>query len=136
MGQAWIDFDPPDIARRIEGSSDSERDDPPFGVIHLDCEGTVLFYSASEVRQIGNTKPMLGENFYAHTHSMRGDAFRGRIVRAQEEGPVDLEFAWPYDYDSVKRDLRIRVRSDREGGVWICIERDRTKRRGSRRLET
>jgi photoactive yellow protein len=92
MAQAWIDFDAPDLARRIEQLSEAERNNLPFGVIHLDREGTVLFYSATEQRQSGNPDPPLGHNFYAIS-CMDSDAFRGRIERTREEGPVDLEIA-------------------------------------------
>jgi len=124
MGQAWIDFDAPDLAARIEQLSDDERDQLPFGVIHLDRDGTVLFYSAAEARQSGNPNPPLGQNFYAAS-CMGSDDFRGRILRAQEQGAVDLEIGWPRDFGGIKRDLRIRVQSAGDGGVWLCIERDR-----------
>jgi photoactive yellow protein len=124
MGQAWIDFDAPDLAARIEQLNDAERDTLPFGVIRLDREGTVLFYSATESRQSGNPNPPMGQNFYVAS-CMGSDSFQGRIERAREEGDVDLEIAWPRDYGGVNRDLRIRVQSARDGGVWVCIERDR-----------
>jgi photoactive yellow protein len=125
MGQAWIDFDAPDLAARIEQLNDAERNVLPFGVIHLDREGTVLFYSATEGRQSGNPNSPMGQNFYNHSRCMGCDAFRGRIMRAQEEGRVDLEIGWLGDYDDARRELRIRVQSARDGGVWLCIERDR-----------
>jgi hypothetical protein len=40
MGQAWIDFDAPDLRARIERLNDAERNVLPFGVIHLDRDGT------------------------------------------------------------------------------------------------
>ena len=54
---------------------------------------------------------------------MQGD-LRGRLTRAMEEGPVDLEFGWTGDYADPQRELRIRVQSSRRGGVWMFIERD------------
>jgi hypothetical protein len=45
-------------------------------------------------------------------------------MRALEEGPVDLEFGWKGDFSDPKRDLRIRVQSSRQGGIWILVERD------------
>ena len=55
---------------------------------------------------------------------MGSDNFRGRVTRAMEQGPVDLEFGWPGDFGDSKRELRIRVQSSRSGGVWMFIERD------------
>ena len=124
MARAWVDFDAPDLAARIEQLNDAERDELPFGVIHLDRDGTVLFYSATERRQSGNPNSPKGQNFYALSRCMGGDNFRGRIARALEEGRVDLEIAWPGDYGDPRRELRIRVQSAQDGGVWLCIERD------------
>ena len=123
--EASVDFDAPDLAARIEALSDAERDKLPFGVIHLDRDGKCLFYSATERAQTGNANPPLGENFYKHAPCMGADIFRGRILREQEEkGRVDFEVAWPSDHGGIKRELRIRVQSASDGGVWLCIERD------------
>ena len=124
MGQASIDFDAPDLGARLEQLSNAERDTLPFGVIHLDREGMVLFYNATEKDQTGNPSPPTGRNFYSQASCMGADSFRGRIDRAQEEGPVDLEIAWPTDFGGRKRELRIRVQSASDGGVWVCIQRD------------
>ena len=123
MGQAWIDFDSPDLAQRLEQLVPADLDALPFGVIHLDCDGTVLLYNATEGRQSGNPNPPVGQDFYALS-CMGGDNFRGRIVSAMEEGPVDLEIAWLGDFSDPRRELRVRVQSARDGGVWLCIERD------------
>jgi photoactive yellow protein len=124
MATATVDFDAPDLARRIEQLSQSELDRLPFGVILIDRHGTVLFYSQAEAQQSGYGKLPLGQNLFELSSCMGGDNFRGRIVRAQDEGPVDLEFGWSGDFADPKRDLRIRVQSARRGGVWIMIERD------------
>jgi photoactive yellow protein len=121
---AAIDFDAPDIAARIEQLSLAELDQLPFGVIHLDRDGIVLFYSATEARQSGYGAMPPGQDFFAVARRLAQDGFRGRIMRAMEEGRVDLEFGWKGDFSDPKRDMRIRVQSASEGGVWILIERD------------
>ena len=124
MATATIDFNAPDLAHRIEQLTQAELDRLPFGVILLDRQGTVLFYSQTEARQSGYGKLPLGQNFFALSRCMDNNDFRGRVTRALEAGPVDLEFAWPGDYAEPKRDLRIRVQSARQGGVWLMIERN------------
>jgi photoactive yellow protein len=119
-----IDFDAPDLAKRIEELSQYELDRLPFGVILLDGEGIVQFYSQTEARQSGYTGATLGQNFFAISRCFGGDDFRGRIMRAREEGIVDLEFGWPGDFADPKRELRIRVQSARARGVWIFISRE------------
>jgi photoactive yellow protein len=124
MANTTIDFDAPDLAARIEQSSQFELDNLPFGVILLDREGTVLFYSATEARLSGYGEVPLGKNLFAISPCMGSDEFRGRLTRAMEAGPVDLEMGWPGDFGDPTRELRIRVQSSRSGGMWMFIERD------------
>ncbi len=119
-----LDFDAPDLATRAELASQSDLDNLPFGVIRLDCDGTVRFYSATEARLSGYPESPLGQNLFAISRCFGGDNFRGRIERAAETGPVDLEIGWAGDYNDPRRELRIRVQSSRSGGLWLFIERD------------
>ena len=124
MAIATIDFDAPDLAVRIERLSQHELDNLPFGVILLDREGTVLFYSATEARLSGYGENPLGQDLFKISSCMGSDDFRGRLTRAIEAGPVNLEMGWPSDFGDPTRELRIRVQSSRSGGVWLFIERD------------
>lgn len=124
MASTTVDFDAPDLARRIEQLNQSELDRLPFGVILLDAQGVVLFYSETEARLSGYGARPLGQNFFTVARCMHGDEFRGRIMRAMEAGPVDFEFGWSGDFAAPRRDMRMRVQSSRQGGVWILIERD------------
>jgi len=120
-----IDFDAPDLADRIEQLSQYDLDHLPFGVILLDREGTVLFYSETEAQLSGYApRSPLGQNLFEVSRCMNSDAFRGRIARAAEAGKVDLDIGWHGDFGDPNRDLRIRVQSARSGGVWIFIARD------------
>src|ERR1017187_1441482 len=124
MANASIDFNAPDLAARIEQLSQHDLDNLPFGVILLDREGKVLFYSATEARLSGYGAVPLGQNLFEISSCMGSDDFRGRLTRAMEAGPVDLEMGWPGDFGDPTRELRIRVQSSRSGGLWILIERD------------
>jgi|SRR5665213_928235 len=126
MGQAWIDFDAPDLAAQVEQLGDEERDKLPFGVVHLDREGTVLFYSAVEAKLSGYGMMPLGKNFFVVGRNPANPDLRNRIMTAMENGKVDLEFGWTGDLAHPDGELRIRVQSARDGGVWLCIERDQT----------
>jgi photoactive yellow protein len=125
MANAAIDFDAPELAARVEQISQFELDHLPFGVILLDREGIVQFYSATEAEQSGYGAIPIGQNLFKIASCLGSDGFRGRIMQAIEAGPVDLEFGWPSDFADPKRELHIRVQSSRNGGVWIFIERDR-----------
>lgn len=119
-----IDFDAPDLARDIEQLSQSDLDRLPFGVILIDGDGTVQFFSETEMRQSGYPGRPLGQNLYEVSRCFGSEEFRGRIKQAEEAGPVDLEIAWPGDYSDRTRELRIRVQSARRGGLWLFIQRD------------
>jgi len=118
--RAQVDFAAADLARPIEQLSQFELDRLPFGVILIDRAGNVLFYSQTEAQQSGYGKVPLGQNLFA----MGSDDFRGRIQRELAQGPVDLTFNLPGDYDDPNHALLIRVQSARHGGLWICISRD------------
>jgi photoactive yellow protein len=121
---ATVNFDAPNIARDLEQLTQSELDALPFGVILLDRQGTVLFYSQTEARQSGYGELPLGRNLFEVSRCLESDDFRGRIMRAMEVGPVDIEFVWVGDFTDPKRDMRVRVQSARQGGVWVMVKRD------------
>ena len=126
MAIATIDFDAPDLAARAERASPFELDHLPFGVIRIDRDGTVQFYSATEARLSGYGEIPLGKNLFAISECLGSDDFRGRVERAMDAGPVDLEIGWPGDFGDPRRELRIRVQSSQNGGLWLFIERDDT----------
>ena len=125
MPEKIVDFEAPDLAAQIEQLSQYELDNLPFGVIRLDREGIVQFYSEVEARESGYGKAPFGKNFFEVSRcSGKGD-FQARIMAAQEEGgPIDLEFAFPGDYANPVRELRIRVQNCSRGGVWLFVQRD------------
>ena len=124
MADAKIDFDASDLALQIEQLSQHELDELPFGVILLDPEGIVKFYSATEARLSGYGASPLGKNFFEVSRCSGKDDFQALIVAAQETPPVNLELALPGDFGDPKRELRIRVQSARQGGVWLFVQRD------------
>jgi photoactive yellow protein len=124
MAFASIDFNAPNLAKLVEQLSQYELDRLPFGVILLDREGTVMFYSETEAQQSGYHGSPIGKSFFAIARASGGDDFRARLMKAREAGAVDLELGWPSDYTDPRRELRIRVQSSQQGGFWLFIERD------------
>ncbi len=119
-----IDYEAPDLAARIERLTPAERDALPFGVVQLDGEGVVTFYSATEARLSGYGSQPVGLNFFEISRCAGKNDFRAQIMRAQEEGPVDFEFALAGDFGDPKREVRVRVQSAKGGGVWMFMQRD------------
>lgn len=124
MPKASIDFNSKNLAALVEGASQAELDSLPFGVILLDREGKVLFYSATEGRQSGYGKSPLGQNFFEISRCRNKGDLREQLQRAIETENADFEFAWSGDYDAPAREMRIRVQSASRGGIWMFVERE------------
>jgi photoactive yellow protein len=120
-----IDFDAPDISRRVEALSQHELDQLPFGVILLDRHFVVRFYSATEARESGYGMEPLGRDFFEVSHCDDKQDLRDRWMRAMEQGPVDFDMSRTGDLANPKRELRMRIVSARSGGLWIFVERDK-----------
>jgi photoactive yellow protein len=126
MQSQRVQFDASNLVEQIEQLSQRELDHLPFGVILLDRDGTVMFYSQNEARYSGYGKIPIGQNMFEISPCMAAKDFRGRIELAMEAGPFDLEFGWAGDFADPTRDLRLRVISSNNSSFWIFIERDGT----------
>ena len=124
MAKASIDFNAADIAAQAEQASQSDLDALPYGVIKLDRRGVVKFYSETEARLSGYGLRPLGHNLFDISQCPNREDLRARIMGAIENAPADLELAWLGDLTNPMREMRIRVQSARDGGVWMFIERD------------
>jgi photoactive yellow protein len=120
-----VRFDAADLVQTIEKLSQYQLDNLSFGVILIDRDGTIRFYSKTEAQKSGYGEDPTGQNLFAISECMASNDFHGRIKRAMDDGPVDLEFGWSGDYDDPTRDLRLRVISASDNNtIWIFIERD------------
>ena len=125
MAGASVDFDAADLAAQLDALGDRERDTLPFGVILLDREGVVRFYSETELRYSKYPGQRIGVNFFQMARRKMKDELWQTIRRAMEAGgPVDLDFGWAGDHVDQKKQHRLRVVSAQNGGVWLAFERD------------
>ncbi len=120
-----IDFDSPDIVRQVEALSQHQLDRLPFGVILLDRHFVVRFYSETEARESGYGMEPLGRDFFEVSQCEDKADLRANWVRAMEQGPVDFDLSRTGDVANPKRELRMRIVSARNGGLWIFVERDK-----------
>jgi len=121
-----LSFEAPDLARRVEAMSDEERDALPFGVIKLDAGGLVEVYSRTEAALSGRKRrPTLGRDFFAEVAPcMASPEMRGRVEAAKARGSVDVEIGWIGDFDDPDGEIRIRVISAADGGLWLFMDRE------------
>ena len=120
-----VAFDTPDLARCVETMSADEIDQLSFGVIKLDRNGTVLFYSKAEAQQSGRgALATVGLKFFTEVAPcMNNPAFRGRIENAIARGTLDAEFSHIGDFSDRNRELQVRAQSATDGGVWLFHRR-------------
>jgi photoactive yellow protein len=121
-----FDFDRPDLAQAMEDLTLEQIDALPFGVIRVDRDGRVVLLSRTEAELSGfGKRPAIGKIFFSDIAPCMGvDEFQGRIQRARERGHLDLEFGWVGDFSDRDRQLRVRVQSASDGGIWVCINRN------------
>ena len=119
-------FESADLNKKVEALSEDDRDALPFGVIKLDARGVVQGYSATEAQRSGRKKrPTVGLDFFKEVAPcMASPAMRGRVEAAAARGTVDIEIGWTGDFDDPDRDIRIRVMSASDGGLWLFLNRD------------
>ena len=120
-----FDFDAPDIAVRVEALSQHELDQLPFGVILLDRHLVVRFYSATEARESGYGMAPLGHDLFDASHCTDKKGLRERMMRALEEAPADIDLALQGDAADPNRELRMRIVTARNGGLWLFVDRDK-----------
>lgn len=117
-----VDFETPDLAQRVEKLAAAEIHALPFGAVHLDGEGKILFFNEAEARLSGycNRKNPVGNHFFTEVAPcLATPAFLGRIERARAAGSVDIEFGAVGDFDDLDKELRFRIQSASDGGIWI-----------------
>lgn len=118
-------FDAEDLGARLDHLSEAELNRLPFGVIRLDDNGKVAFYSETEARNSGRGQtPTLGLSFFGSVAPCMAE---GPLARALQEAlgapHFDIEVGHTGDYEDPARALTIRA-IGAPNGLWIVIQRE------------
>jgi photoactive yellow protein len=118
-------IDDDSLPARIEQLSARELDTLPFGVVRLDAEGLVTFYSRTEAEQSGyGDRRAIGRHFFTQLAPCLSTPERlRRIDDARRAGTLDITFEQIGDFDDAERELHVRVLSAPSGGVWVLLGR-------------
>lgn len=118
-----LSFDARDLAAQVEALDEADIDALPFGAVRLDRNFFVRFYNATESKLSGYGHP-IGQNFFEISETPTKDELKAKILAARETGKVDLELGWRGGKGASLSELRLRVQSSKDGGVWMFFERD------------
>lgn len=121
-----INFDDDDLPIRLGELPEDARNELPFGLVGLDADGRVDFYSTVERRQSGwGDRAILGLDFFGTVAPcMDNEQIRGRIERAHRDGTLDVEIGHTGDHSDRTRVFRVRMMSRPDGGFWLAHQRD------------
>jgi photoactive yellow protein len=113
------------LPARAEELSSEELDALPFGVVRLDPAGKVTFYSRTEGEQSGyGVRRAIGLEFFTRMAPCMATPERLRqIDEARRAGTLDILFEQVGDFDDAERELRVRLVSASDAGLWLFIER-------------
>src|SRR3954470_24311464 len=118
-------FDDPDLPAKLEAMSEEQLNRLSFGVIKLNADLRVRFFSETEARLSGfGLRPTLDLAFFEDiAPCMVSSGVRSAAERAVAEGTLDLELGHTGDLADPKRLLRCRIISATDRGLWFAIAR-------------
>ena len=124
MRSEAVRIDNPNVVGQLEKLSEQELDDLPFGVIRIDSAGRIFSTAKRSHGSPAIAKSRRASILFELSSCLGSDDFKGRITRAAEQGPINLDIGWSGDFASPKRDLLFRIRSSTPDDIWILVERD------------
>jgi photoactive yellow protein len=113
------------LLAEVERLSPEALDTLPFGVVRLDEEGKVSYFSRAEAEQSGyGDRRAIGRDFFTQMAPCLGTPeLLGRIESARRAGTLDILFEQVGDFGDPERELRVRVLSASGGGLWVFLQR-------------
>ena len=123
--QPDMHIDMPDLARAVEKLTPEQINMLPFGVIRLDHEFRVTFFSDVERQISGYRKETEGRPFFVDiAPCLNTDKIKGRIDEALAKGKLDVTMDHIADLPSGASDvdLHVRVLAASGGGCWMFTQ--------------
>lgn len=116
-------FDDADIADVLNQMSEADLDALPFGVIRMDANNIVEFYSAWESRLSGLSKErVVGRPFFSYT----APCMNNPLVLGRMEAKPHVDVTIPYMLAFRMRPVTVRLRLLRSPGSasrWVLVSR-------------
>lgn len=122
--QTFARLNAAELQQELDQRSASGLDTLPFGVIRLNAQGKVVYLSRTEARQSGFHEHAEGLSFFTElAPCMANPHFVARVEQARAAAVLDVTFEQIGDFDDPERELRVRMISAPDRGIWVCLER-------------
>jgi len=120
-----LSLDAPDLVARLEQLSREALDSLPFGVIRLNAEGVVEYYSKTEAVQSGfRLERAYRKRFFSEiAPCLATPELLDRMERARRAGTLDISLEQVGDFADPNRLLRVRISAAADGGLWVALQR-------------
>lgn len=134
MSQSASEYlvDRPEI-ERIQGYSEQQLDNLPFGAIRLDREGKILSFNQAEVDLSGRKKEnVIGRDFFREVAPCTNvQDFAGRFREGVSRGEIHTTFPYVFDYQMDPRKVWVTLFYSKETDTaWVFVRDDRRVGRG------
>ncbi len=125
QAQSGANFVPESVFENIESYSPEQIDDLDFGVIRLDDEGKILYYSRYESEFSGVAKnEAMGKNFFYEVAPCTNNRlFLGSFQRGVEQGSLKIMFFYTFTYRMKPTYVKVFLFKRKAGDNWIFIKK-------------
>lgn len=120
---------PQSILERVDGLSNAELDQLPFGAIQLDRAGTILQFNEYEANLSNRRAPdTVGRNFFTDVAPCTNvKDFAGRFHEGIAAGELNATFDYYFAFKQQPRNVRVTLfYSAPTGTVWVFVEERRS----------
>jgi len=120
-----LNFDDDEVGEKLRYAQMDVIDKLNFGVIKVDDEGEVEFFSKYESDLSGVAKEQAeGRNFFTQVAPCTNNRlFRGRFKKGVRRGELDETFTYTYTYKMRPTLVDVHLYRDAEGNNWIMVQK-------------
>jgi photoactive yellow protein len=120
-----VDFEALDLAEILHRLGSEDRNLLPFGVVLMNHQGDVIYYSDREREQSGYPRDPIGLNWLRDVAPcMNEDWFHDSMVHSRDLGRLDIMVQTTGDHRDRNQELDLRLLSAIDNGLmWLVIRR-------------
>jgi photoactive yellow protein len=117
-------FEANDLDHHLAEASEEDLNKAAFGVIRLDEDGVIQFYSKFEQRLSGySSEEAVGRSFFEEVAPCTdSDRFSGKFFRGVQERELDEMFTYTFTYRMEPLIVKIRLLEDKNSQYYVLVD--------------